>query len=386
VIRFVRRSAVLGGLVLAPLSSGACKDDAAPAAAFSCDGVELIVAASDYSESLVCGAPRCERRPGTVGADLGKDPQLATSGGRAFFLARDSDRIYELDPTCGVATARYTIEVDGAIGPANPHDVAVAPDDSLFVTLFNVPRVAIMKGGKVDGTIDLSSYDPDGNPQADAIRIVDVGGVPKAFVTLERLDDADRIRPLSSKQPSAMLRIDVATRKVEASIELAGRNPFNTMAEQGGLLFLAEPGNFDSDTDDLAGIERFDTATSTTRLLVRERDLGGSVSEVAVTDGCAVAIVAGPAPNVNPTSLVTFDPVTGQVLTSARAPTLGPTPGYDLQGLAWRGASLFVGDRRRGAAGYPVHVFDREPGTCILHPTSRSIDLPLRPVALRPAR
>jgi hypothetical protein len=74
-----------------------------------------------------------------------------------------------------------------------------------------------------------------------------------------------------------------------------------------------------------AGIERFDTATSTTRLFVSERDLGGSVSEVAVTDGCGVAIVAGPQRDVNPTSLVTFDPVTGKALSSARAPVLGPT-------------------------------------------------------------
>lgn len=386
IVRSVRRGAASSGLVLASLWSGACGSDSPAAVAVDCDGVELLVAASDYSESLVCGAPQCERGPATVGVELGKDPQLATSGGRAFFLARDNDRIYELDPTCGTATAKYSIEVEGARGLTNPHDVAAAADGSLFVTLFNIPRIAIMKGGKVDSTIDLSSFDDDGNPQADAIRIVDVGGVAKAFVTLERLDDNDRQKPLSSKQPSAMLRIDVATRKVEASIELAGRNPFNTMAEQGGLLFLAEPGNFDSDSDDLAGIERFDTATSTTRLLVRERDLGGSVSEIAVTDGCGVAIVAGPAQNVNPTSLVTFDPATGKVLTSTRAPVLGPTPGYDLQGLAWRGASLFVGDRRRGADGYPVHVFDREPGTCILRASNRDITIPVRPVALRPAR
>ncbi len=208
---------------------------------------------------------------------------------------------------------------------------------------------------------------------------MNVGGVPKAFVTLERLDDLDKVNILSSKQPSSMLRIDVATRKVEEAIPLAGRNPFNTMAEHDGALFLAEPGNFDSAGEPLAGIERFDTTTSTTRLLVTEQDLGGSVR-------CGVAIVGGPQHNVNPTSLVTFDPTTGKVLASAQAAVLGPTPGYDLQGLAWRGTSLYVGDRRRGATGYPVHVFDREPGTCILHEVpARGFALPQRPVALRPA-
>ena len=366
----------------------ACGSTEAPAGTTDCSGVELLVAASDYSSSIVCGAPRCELGRQTSGVDLGSDPQLAVSGGRAFFLARDNGFVFELDPACGTPKAKYSVREEGRQGSVNPHDVAVAPDGALFVVLYNVPRIAVLVGGKVTTSIDLSGpeFDADGNPQADAIRIVNVGGVPKAFVTLERLDDTDKINILSSKQPSAMLRIDVATRKVEATIQLAGRNPFNTMAEQGGALFLAEPGNFDTAGEPLAGIERFDTATSTTRLLVTEQELGGSVAEVAVTDGCGAAIVGGPQKDVNPTSLVTFDPTSGKVLTSAQAAVLGPTPSYDLQGLAWRGTSLYVGDRRRGPNGYPVHVFEREPGTCILHEVpSRAFDLPLPPVALRPA-
>ena len=365
------------------LVSACSSEEPVSAGASACTGVELLVAASDYSSSVVCGAPRCEAGPRTSGIDLGKDPQLAASNGRAFFLARDNDLVFELDPACGTPTARYSVHEEGAKGTANPHDAAAAMDGSLFVVLYNVPRIAVIKGGTVERTIDLSSFDDDGNPQADAIRIVSVGGVEKAFVTLERLDDKDRLR---SKLPSSMLRIDVATRMVEATIELAGRNPFNPMAELDGALFLAEPGNFDSDSDALAGIERFDTATSTTRLLVAEKDLGGSVAEIAVTDGCGVAIVAGPQQDVNPTSLVTFDPVTGKVLTTAQAPVVGPTLGYDLQGLAWRGTSLYVGDRRSDASGFRVHVFDRDPGTCTLHETTRGIELPQRPVAIRAAR
>lgn len=370
----------------------ACSSNDAPAGgATTCDGIELIVAASDYSSSMVCGAPPCESGPRTSGVDLGKDPALAASNGRVFFLARDNDLVFELDPVCGTPVARFSVHEDAARGILNPHDVAAAPDGSVFVVLYNVPRIVVInKDGKPDGSIDLSSdaYDDDGNPQADAIRIVPVGGVAKAFVTLERLDDRDT-RPgffLRSTRPSRMLRIDVATRTVEAQIELAGRNPFNPMAEHGGALFLAEPGNFNADDDILAGIERFDTATSTTRLLVAEKDLGGSVAEVAVTEGCGAAIVAGAKQDVNPTSLVTFDPVTGRVLSPSAAPILGPTPGYDLQGLAWRNGSLYVGDRRSAGTGYQVHVFDREPGTCNLHPSRRTVDLPQRPVALRAAR
>lgn len=375
---FVAALAVPLGIVAA-----ACSTSEPATASSACDGVELIVAASDYSSSMVCGAPRCELGPRTSGVDLGKDPQLTMSGGRAFFLARDNELLFELDPTCGTATARYSVHEAGATRASNPHDVAAAPDGTLWVVLYNRPEILVLRGGAVDAKIPLGTYDADGNPQADAIRIVDVGGVAKAFVTLERLDDADLLR---SKQPSQMLRIDVATRSVEATIELAGRNPFNPMSEADGALFLAEPGNFDDAGEALAGIERFDTKTSATRLLVSERELGGSVSDLAIAPGCGAAIVAGPIPNVNPTSLVTFDPVTGKVLSTASAPILGPTPGYDLQGLAWRGDSLYVGDRRARAKGYEVHVFDREPGTCTLRPAARVLELPQRPVALRSAR
>ena len=114
------------------------------------------------------------------------------------------------------------------------------------------------------------------------------------------------------KRPRKVMIMVKAGSAVDAVIDLEGRNPFNTMAELDGQLFLSEPGNFDAAAEELAGIERFDTATSTSRLLVPERDLGGSVAEIAVTKGCGAAIVAGPEPTVNPTSVVTFDPATGQ--------------------------------------------------------------------------
>ena len=352
--------------------------DPATGAAACTAAPELIVAASDYSpaSSVVCGAPCCARSDGA--ADLGDDPALALSNGRAFYITRTGvagDVLFELDPRTGRPTAKIVGLHDLALPgkDANPHDAAAAADGTIFVPLYSVPRLAFLKDGVVTGSLDLSAYDTDGNPQADAIRILG----DKAYLTLERLDDA---AALASTRPSQMLRIDVATRTVEATIELEGRNPFGVMAELGGALYLAEPGNFNAAGDDRAGIERFDTATSTTKLLVRETALGGSVAEVAVTDGCGVAIVAGPEDGVNPTRVVCFDPTTGEVLGTI----FGPTPGYDLQGLAWRGSTLYLGDRRTAADGtWPIHVVERGAG-CALALASRTYPLPQRPVALRP--
>jgi hypothetical protein len=366
--------------ILAPLILFGCSSASAEAPAAACDGAEVLVAASDYRTSLVCAAPACEANA-THGLDLGSDPMLVAAGGRAFFLARDYDLVFEIDPTCGRPSKPINLRAfaprdpsTGETAPANPHDVAVAPDGTLVIALYGAAKLAFVHGEAPIETVDLAPFDEaDGNPQADALRIVDVDGVSKAFVALERLDDKDK---LVSTRPSQMLRIDVRSRSVEAVVELAGRNPFNPMSEHDGALFLAEPGAFDGATDPRAGIERFDTRTSTTRLLVQESALGGSVVEVAVSAACGVAIVAGPEKDVNPTSLVAFDPSSGAVLGTL----LGPTPGYDLQGLAWRSRTLYVGDRRRGPNGYPVHVFD---DACALRPASRTIDLPQRPVALR---
>jgi hypothetical protein len=353
----------------------------------ACNDVELVVAASDYTSSLVCGAPGCVAENGkTTGADLGGDPMLVATNGRDFYLARDKDLLFEIDARCGMPLSRPRLSVHdlapkdpttGVVHLANPHDAAAAPDGTVVVALYNTGQLAFAKNGKLD-SLDISSFDPDGNPQAEAVRIVEIGGAAKAFVALERLDNAT-LRPTAL--PSQMLRIDVATRTVEATIDLAGKNPFNPMSELAGAFYLAEPGDFDAADDDLAGIERFDSATSTTQILVHEHDLGGSVAEVAVTDGCGAAIVAGPLSNVNPTSLATFDPTTGHVIALA---VLGPTAGYDLEGLAWRGRTLYVGDRRPAGGGYAVHLLE-DRGGCNLADTGRTIELPQRPVALRPA-
>jgi streptogramin lyase len=306
--------------------------------------------------------------------DLGADPVLSVSRGRAFFLARDTDTVFELDPSCGAPVARYDVHLASHAGTSDPYDVAVASDGSLWVVLYGAAAILVLSpGGCVVRTIDLSSFDSDGNPDADAIAIAMTPAGEKAFVALDRLNPYP-----SSVQPSWMLRVDVATGDVEAHVALAGRNPLGQMQEEGGILWLSEPGNFDDATEGDAGVERFDTSTSTTSLVARETDLGGSVTQVSVSSGCGVAIVADPTPMVNATSLALFDPATGQVVTPASASPL-TTAGFDLEGLTWSGGALLVGDRRRASSGYPVHVFD---GACAPVERVDGIFLPLPPIAV----
>jgi len=369
-----RSLTVLAGLAVA-CGSASPPGSASPSA---CGASDALWVSSDYSSSAVGALALSGDVTSTVGrVNLGADPSLSVSAGRAFFVARDTDTVFELDPTCGAPTQQINVHQESHAGTSDPQDVAVASDGSLWVPLFEVPEIVILSpSGEQVGSVDLSSYDSDGNPDATSIEIVDTPAGEKAFVALARLNPYP-----TSVQPSFMLRIDVATATVETTIVLAGRNPFGTMQNDGGILWLAEPGNFDDEAEPDAGVERFDTSTSTTALVAHEADLGGSVAGVSVSGGCGVAIVAD-ATSVNATSLALFDPASGDVLAAASASPLA-TAGFDLEGLAWSGGAMLVGDRRRASSGYPVHVFD---GACAPAERADTVFLPLPPIAVAVAR
>jgi hypothetical protein len=367
---------ILPALGVVVASCGGPSSPAGPAS--TCTRSDAIWASSDYSSSAVGSLALSGEVRSTTGVDLGRDPVLAQSGGHTFLVARDQDLVFELDPRCGTPVSKFSVHQPSHAGPSNPQDVAVASDGSRWVPLYGDPVVAIVApDGTPRGTIDLSSFDTDGNPNASAIDIVDTPAGEKAFVALQRLDDQDGLR---STRPSWMLRIDVVSATVETHVVLTGRNPFAVFPER-GFLWLAEPGNFDDATEPDAGIERFDTSTSTTALVVREPDIGGSVAQTAVSGACGVAIVADATRDVNATSLVTFDAVRAvPILPASKSPLA--TPGFLLEGLTWASNAVLLGDRRRASTGYPVHALDAD-ASCALTARPDTAFLPLPPVDLR---
>jgi hypothetical protein len=380
-VRTVLTWTMLGGSLA--ICAAACSSNPSNATASTCtSSYDAIVAASDYSSSALGG---CDLDGGAalpfVGVDLGQDPALATSGGRAFFIARQTDVVFELDPHCATPRAKYAASDPTSAGYADPQDVAVTASGALWIPRFNVPTLLVLDAtGNRVATVDLSSQDPDdGNPNMSAIHVDTIGGVEKAFVALERLDDHAQF---ASIRPSSIVRIDVATRAVEAVATLEGRDPFGAIVEASNAFFLAAPGNFDIADEKDAGIERFDPTTFTTTYLLGEAELGASATEVAVNGSCGVAIVADPTPGVNATSLITFDADQGEPLTTTKNPLLA-TAGFDLAALAWRGDVLMVGDRRAATGGkYPIHLFDKS-GACDLTERPDTIFISQKPVALR---
>jgi len=364
------------------LASGCAEDS--PSGGSECRPAELIVATSDGTSSAICAVRHGESPVVFQGADLGGDPSLAISSGRAFLVARSLDTLFELNPICGSPTQKFILPpVANHSGSTNPQDVAAIADGTLFVPRYNTGTLAVLsKEGDLEQEIDLRQFDLDGNPEASAVRTIDVAGVPKVFVALERLQIQTNGFLLPVRE-SWMLRLDARTRTVEASIPLAGRNPFNSIVEANGIFFLAEPGNFLEVGEPFAGIERFDPAASQTAILVTEQALGGSVSEVAVSGGCGAAIVADASPEKNNTALAFFEASTGRVTVPYSASPIR-TDGFQLRGLAFHGSTLYVGDRTRAANGYPIHEFEID-SACAPKQSVDSLFVPQMPISIRAA-
>jgi hypothetical protein len=328
------------------------------------------------------------------GIDLGRDPTLTSSAGQYFWIARELGQIFQVDASCLHSKATFDANDPGVPGTTEPYDVAVAPDHSLWIARFATSSVLVLNAdGSRRMTVDLGSEDGvDGNPNMNSIKILDPavssGNAPaavasmttsKAYVSLEILDDNN---DLTSTRPSKLARIDLETGVVESTLVLQGRNPIGLIVLEGSQLYLADAGNWQNDTTAQAvvGIERVDTVSFTSKLLFTGETLGigQHVLDVAVTTGCAVAIVSGPLP-FTPTTLIRFDPTTGIV----REPSVIPAPSCDsassclsLSGLAWLGDNvLLVGDRNLTG----LHAFDVSAG-CGLTEQKNPIPLPMPPV------
>jgi hypothetical protein len=350
-----------------------------------CPAGVLVITSDEHNVSKV-GVLPLDGSPAQLFSDpdLGGDPALSvTTAGAPFFLARDRNTIFALD-SCGRGTAPYSALAQGEKN-TDPWDVDVAADGSLWIARYLAPSVLVLdKAGSPLGTIDLSSLDVDGNPNQDAVRVLQTSSGEKAFVALERLDDTQV--PPRSVQPSQIAIVDTKTRALESVVTLAGRNPVGPMLEHGGSLWIAEMGNSGDDQETDAGIEVFSPETRSSKLLLSEVALGGSVtfSGIALekSTSCGAAIVMD-ASAVNHTSVVSFD-VSGNVV---QPPAFGPTTGYDLWGLTWTSdGRLLVGDRSQpppSSAGFAVHTFTHD-ASCKLT-QGADLFLPMPPVAFAPA-
>lgn len=300
--------------------------------------------------------------------DLGGDPVLATSRGRLFVLARDLGTAVEIDADGGVV-AQTAVYSDGEPRPPgcpesrachNPHDLAVDDSGALWVTRYDAEALAVVQTTPrhTIERVELGQFaDADERPEMEGI-VLHNG---RAFISLELLDFTKEGSPPS--RPGALAVVDVASRRVEPTlVDLGGRNPLGRLtpafgaSSQVAVALIGDPDAIDATGRD--GIATVDLESLEVTHVVTEPSLGGSAVEVvAPTEREAYAIVAGPEPGVNPTRVVRFDPMTGDV-TAVLADSSRERPGFYHAGLAVSGNHVVVGDRTPGRA--RLLIYDRK--------------------------
>jgi hypothetical protein len=309
--------------------------------------------------------PGTHRRTTTTGFALDPDTllrRLVDAQGREhiYTIQRTQGVIVERDRT-GLQLARFDVTEPGIpAAKSDPADLAIAPDGSLWVTRYLQSTLLVLEpDGTRRRTVDLSSFDDDGNPQMTAIAI-DSG---RAIVALEKLDDAGG---LTTKTKGTLISIDLATYAATPFVELPAKTPREKFVRgPDGALYVAcigGPRNSPPDRD--AALVRVDLASKTASKVLDAATVGGFVTAFDLADGVTgYAIVAG-YDGDNPTKLVTFDVGTG-----AAGATWATSAGYMFWDVAAVGAQLLLADRTQKAPG--VRVLARSDGARLGHIPTR---------------
>lgn len=292
---------------------------------------------------------------------LGVDASMANAGGRPFVCNRTSGDCFAIHRDRLALDGTFPTYESAGDRSVNPHDVAVDDAGKLWIARYDRASLAVLTPqGAFDGEVDLSAFaGADGVPEMEALVAFD----GKLFVALERLDELRQ-----PTEPGLIALVDAKTRDVVGSIALLGDNPFGPMTPvlsdaSRSTVSLTTPGRFDDATCAGCGVELIDLASRTTRQVLREADVGGSISRailVSATEGYAIA--AGPEEGINPTWVLRFDPSTGAT-TSILADTRArgeDERGYYHWGLAINGPYVLVGDRTPGKA--RIRAFLRDTG------------------------
>ena len=254
-------------------------------------------------------------RPGGVHSDA-----LARSfGGRVYVVNRlNADNIQIIDPQQGYTTpANAQVSVGNG---TNPQDIAFVNAKAYVSRLGRTaPRLLILNPttlatlGEVDLRSLLKPNDLDGTPEP-SFMLVNNGLL---YVALQHLDElAPLFPPLA---PGEVAVIDPATDTIVKVIQLPFTNPFSQLRFSPTLRrILVSCVGFFGVQD--GGIVAIDPTTNTVdpSLSITEAAMGGDITDFDVVSSTkAFAVVLNASFS---SSLVTFNPSTGQPLT----PVLGP--------------------------------------------------------------
>jgi YVTN family beta-propeller protein len=208
------------------------------------------------------------------------DPVIRAEGDKIFIVNRTSANVTVIDK------ATFTVERQFSTGAnSNPQDIAVSGTTAYVATL-GTGSLQVWDLASTDTTpkttIDLSSYDEDGVPDASSVAIHG----NRAYVTLELL---------AGFIPSGVGKvvvIDTTSNAIVTDFDLTFADPVGFMVPSGDNLLVATSADFGGVDGCVETIE-----TSTPGLgdcLVRNSDVTGIIGGIAVSGSTTYVTVSAP--------------------------------------------------------------------------------------------
>lgn len=206
--------------------------------------------------------------PGTVSGD----PVVRSYGDKLYVVNRNVANVTIID------TETWTVERQFSTGAGtNPQDIALVGGKA-YIPLYAMSKGLLVwdlsKPDREAGeTIDLSSYDPDGVPNANSVAIA--GG--KVYVTLDLLDEKSKARGKGK-----VVVLDPQTNTVVTAFETAFPNPYGFIFPRGNTLLVPSLSTF---TDDDGCLEQIATGATpgNAGCLVAADAFKGKIGTIATT-------------------------------------------------------------------------------------------------------
>ncbi|HKA90265.1 MAG TPA: hypothetical protein VKE22_21535 [Haliangiales bacterium] len=213
------------------------------------------------------------------------DAVIRHYGDRIFVVNRVANNVTVVGPDDSMVG--WGVEQQFSTGPkTNPQDVAVVGDKA-YVAVYGDKDLQVWDLANVRtapiARIDLSSYDPDGNPDANSVAVV--GG--KVAVTLDLLDWSSMF-PVPRGNGKVVV-IDPAADAVSGELDLSYTNPYGFMFPWHDGLMLATVADY---SGTLGCLHALSMSPLAQRCLAQNTALGGTVSAIAVTDRDTVVAVS----------------------------------------------------------------------------------------------
>ena len=334
----VTRRLSLPSLALVALACGSCQAIANaqdPDTAAMPPNVGVVVVESDFQSAAIEAIDTDTHALVTnTGLFVDSDPELRrvldpAGAEHLYILGRSGGTLTEIDRAGHVQRTMSVVDPGAAASSADPYDVAYAPDGTLWITRYNQPTLLVLgTDGSQLGTVDLSALaDPDGRPEMAAITIVD----GMAYVALDRLAPGVNGNPPAPTDYSSIAAIDTRTKPWKA-VE-SQRLPAFTPRERFRHAIYGPPNEFfisclgaPMSTPPIPGaLVKIDVTGHVaprvvldgSQLMLNGKATRGFVNGYDVLDderGWAV-IASIDDPN-NTTSVVEFNPTTGDIVTN----------------------------------------------------------------------